>query len=208
MRKHVNDLFADAQKFAKTLRSVRACEPTGGTEDQVLSMAVAVHMGKCEIMSYEEKNFGPLNWIGCMSWFIWRNYLKWMSPTAQATEDGGGALVGSGACNSTLDGGGTSIRIALASGAVEDDAGNLRSVLALPAGLKPELRFGIGTKYAKLVRQVVLWTQAVCLMADSTKIKSDTLEKRNAIAAFSRPEAAELPETSQFFSLLRNAHLA
>ena len=45
-------------------------------------------------------------------------------------------------------------------------------------------------------------------MAESSKRKSDALEKRNAIAVFSRPEASGLPETAQFFATIRQIYLS
>lgn len=119
VQKHVNDHSADAQKLAKTHRSMYACKPTVVTEDQMLSMIVAVHVEKCETMSYDHKDFRPFNWIGFKAWVIWRNHPKCVSPTAHAAEDGGDALVGSGADDSALDGAVSSIENALALGAVE-----------------------------------------------------------------------------------------
>ena len=46
------------------------------------------------------------------------------------------------------------------------------------------------------------------VLAESAKRKLDVLEGRNAIAAFSRPEPASLPETLQFFSAIRAIYLA
>lgn len=76
VHKHVNNLSADVQKFGKTLRSVRACEPTGVTEDQVMAMAVAVYERMCETMLSEYKNFDPNHWITFKTWINWRNHLK------------------------------------------------------------------------------------------------------------------------------------
>lgn len=64
VRKHINNLSADAQKFKKHLRTVRLCEPTGVSEDEMLSMAVAVHIEKCTAMSYEYKSSGHNNLVG------------------------------------------------------------------------------------------------------------------------------------------------
>lgn len=50
--------------------------------------------------------------------------------------------------------------------------------------------------------------QAVRSIAESAKRNSDAIEELNAITAFSRPEACNLPQTSQFFAALRRVHLA
>lgn len=36
-------ISSDCQKFRQALRFIRACKPTGVTEDQILSMAIANH---------------------------------------------------------------------------------------------------------------------------------------------------------------------
>lgn len=61
VQKHFNNLSTDAQKLVKTLWLVRKCEPTGVTEDQVLSIAVSSHARKYETMFYEQKDFGLFN---------------------------------------------------------------------------------------------------------------------------------------------------
>lgn len=59
MRKRVNAVSTEVHNYAKALRSMRACKPTGVTKDQVMALAVAFHEIKCEIISYEYKNFDP-----------------------------------------------------------------------------------------------------------------------------------------------------
>lgn len=73
---------------------------------------------------------------------------------------------------------------------------------------KGEERFRIGGRNAKLVRQEELRTQALRSMAESAKRKSDALEEQNAIAVFSRQDAASLPDSAQFFEALRRTYLA
>lgn len=101
--KHVEELSADVQKFANKQGSVPACEPKSVIEDQVLLIAVAVHVGKCETMSFDHKNFGPLNWIGFVTWLIWWNHPKWMRITARANDDDVSATVDSRPNNASLD---------------------------------------------------------------------------------------------------------
>ena len=84
-------------------------------------------------------------------------------------------------------------------GGLEAGTSDDQSVRKSPPAKQEEERFGLGTKSAKLIRQEELRMQAVRSMAESAKRKSDALEERNAIAAFSRPEAKELLEKKQFF---------
>lgn len=59
----------------------------------------------------------------------------------------------------------------------------------------------------KLAKQEEMLTQVVHSIAESAKRKSDALEERNVIAIFSRPEAANLLESSMFFDAMRQIHL-
>lgn len=206
IRNHAGDLSADAQKFSKTLRTVRACGPTGVTENQVLSMAVAVHVGKCATMNYEQKDFSHSNWPGFKAWNLWKNHPKWTSPAATDSTSGGTETT-------SAQGGGTTQAPFIeqqqcSSQTLEPNTNEADNVRNRSPARNAEERFGLGTKTAKLVRQEELRTQAVRSMAESAKRKSDALEERNAIAAFSRPEAEGLPETSQFFAALRSNYLA
>lgn len=53
---HFDVISADAQKFFVSLRKLRACSPTGVSEDSITSMAVAVHTGATKVMDYEQKD--------------------------------------------------------------------------------------------------------------------------------------------------------
>ena len=62
-------------------------------------------------------------------------------------------------------------------------------------------------KGAKLSKPEEIGTKAVCKLADAAKGKSYSLEERNAITIFSRPEAQGLPEKDEFFAELRKIYL-
>lgn len=61
-----DEVATDIQKFRDALRRVKACNPIGVTEVEILSMSIAVHLGKRDTMSYEACNY-PAN--------RWRNHL-------------------------------------------------------------------------------------------------------------------------------------
>lgn len=63
-RKQVAELSTDAQKFAVTFYKVCARNPTGVNEDDILSMAVTVRMGKARTRDYELKLCCKKNWLG------------------------------------------------------------------------------------------------------------------------------------------------
>lgn len=203
---HFNDLSTDAQKFAKTLWSVLACEPTAVRDEQVLSMAVAVHVRKCETISYEYKDLGSLSCICYNAWHIWQSHSKWIQPTAHGTGDSVDVPAGSGANDSAMNEAETPIKNVLAPNAVKDNQGDSQSVQALPAGRKLEEHFGMGAKNGKLVWQKELQTQKVWSMADSAEHMLDVSEELYSIAPFSFQKAAELLINSQFFAVLRKAY--
>lgn len=70
VRSKFDKLSAYVQKFRTSLRLVRACNPTGVTEDDILTMALAVHVGKRSTMSYDTRTV-PLT--------IWKNHLTFNS---------------------------------------------------------------------------------------------------------------------------------
>ena len=55
-------------------------------------------------------------------------------------------------------------------------------------------RYNIWPRAAKNIRQEHIRTQAVRSMAESAKRTSEAIEEHNAITAFPRPEASELPK--------------
>lgn len=198
-RKHVADLSADVQKFNTALRKLRACGPTGVNEDQVLSMAVAIHMEVTNSMDYEHKDYVKENWLSFNAWKVWSRHPKWATakPALSTTHSSAEAEA-----TPTL----TSPE--QLRGALEEGSHDPCGVTRGGSAAKAEERFGLGTRSAKLIRQEELRTQAVRSMAESAKRKSDALEERNAIAVFSLPEAAGLPETSQFFAAIRQMYLS
>lgn len=71
--------------------------------------------------------------------------------------------------------------------------------------LKTMKRHKLGEKKAKQMHQEAVRKSDVQLMADSAKRKSEVLEERNEIEAFSWNDEINLPET-QIFKTLREIH--
>lgn len=198
-RKHVAELSADVQKFGIALRKIRACNPTGVQDADIISMAVAVHMGKATTMDYETKDYCKENWLSYKAWKVWNTHPKWSM--SQASDEASSTPHLKAAIPVTQgDHADTSDEL---EGNTRDEQGVRR---ASPS--KSVERFGLGTRNAKLIRQEELRTQAVRSMAESAKRKSDALEERNAIAVFSRPEATSMPETAHFFAAVRQTYLS
>lgn len=120
--KHVNNLFADAQKFFYTPRLVRLCNPTCMTEGQVLSMCMAVCVSNCEIISCDHNDYGPFNWEGFSVYLIWRNHVTCASPTTHLAADKSGKSDSFCRNQSAFDGSQASVINASSAGVVEENA--------------------------------------------------------------------------------------
>lgn len=57
-----DQVSADVQKFRRALRIVHASHPTGVVEEQILSMAIAIHLDKIGKMSYDFKDLQHDAW--------------------------------------------------------------------------------------------------------------------------------------------------
>lgn len=62
MRAKFEELSADIQKFWEALRLICTSNPTGVTEDEVLSMAIAKHLGKRLCTSYDARAYPRGKW--------------------------------------------------------------------------------------------------------------------------------------------------
>jgi hypothetical protein len=56
-------ISADCQNFGKALRVVHASRSTGVSEDGMLSMSIAVHLGKSPRMDYRFKDVPHAEWV-------------------------------------------------------------------------------------------------------------------------------------------------
>lgn len=62
VRAKFDEVAADVQNFRHPFRLFRACNPTGVTQDEVLSMEISVHLGKRKYMAYEAPYFPHCQW--------------------------------------------------------------------------------------------------------------------------------------------------
>lgn len=199
-KSHFSELSRDCQKFQKALRLVNISNPTGCTEENILSMAVAVHLQKTTRMDYEFKTFCKETWSYFRAWQVLHTSPKWETSSTQDSNVHNEAPTSEEPNNAPrLD--------SQERNEQEDNREDTASLMLTDSRSQTPERFSFGTKAAKLMRQESLRTRAVQSMAESAKRKSDALEERNAIAVFSRKEAEGLPETEQYFSALRKIHL-
>lgn len=198
IRQHFSDMSADVQSFRVAMYRVTNSNPTGVVAGNIESMAVAIHLGKTNVMYYHYKDLPPTQWLYYKAWKVLLAHPKW-SDVPEANETGG---LEQESENNHADTAG--------SGSPEGESPQkTASNSTQSSGERMKVdRFPIGARGAKLITQEELRTQAVRTLAESAKRKSDILEEKNAISVFSRPEAQGLPETDEFFDAIRRTYLA
>lgn len=77
VRAKFDEVSADVQKFRGALRKVTSSFPTGCSDTEVLSMAIAIHMGKRSDMSYEAKMYPHSSWRNHLAYKILRRLPKY-----------------------------------------------------------------------------------------------------------------------------------
>ena len=80
------NIARQAKKFNKALARVYAANPTGVTEEQKVNMAVAIHLGKIDAMSYRFKDFEANTWKFFLAWQILKSHPAFLPPR-MPTED-------------------------------------------------------------------------------------------------------------------------
>lgn len=78
-------MSADCQKIRSVLGLIRACRPTGVTEEQILSMAIAKHLGMRETMSYDARDFPHEQWNNNNAYLILRCVPKFRDDMEQGS---------------------------------------------------------------------------------------------------------------------------
>ena len=189
IKQNFSDVSADVQKFGVALMRVRASNPTGVGEEGVLFMAVAIQTGRTNVMEYDYKDLYKDEWMYYRAWTVLRNHPKW-APVDSNTHAASTA-VGEAIEEPTVS---------------APEAQHIHSDDTTPH--KRTQRFGLGTRGAKMAKQEEIRTMAVHSLAHSAKRKIESLEERNAIPVFSRPEAQGLTETTEFFADLSKTYLA
>lgn len=77
-------IAADVQKFRSALRHISACKPTGVNAENMLSMAIAKHLGKRKSMSYDAKDFPHHRWLHHLAFKVLRNHPKFQDIRTEA----------------------------------------------------------------------------------------------------------------------------
>ena len=71
-----DNVFGEVQKFNKSLRLVEISHPSGVTEEQKVSMAIAIHLKLTKKMDYEFKDFEKSKWRLYGAWDVLRHLPK------------------------------------------------------------------------------------------------------------------------------------
>lgn len=162
---HVAELSADTQKLASAFRKVRSCNPTGVSEEDILSTAVAIQMGKSRTMDYEMKGYCKENWLGYKAWLAFRRYAKWA-----ISETGDQENLSSTRPEWQSQQLSAPTPLSAASYGLEEETtqkDSVRQGAASNSGVRP-----IGSCKDNFVREEELRTQALLRMAESAKRKS------------------------------------
>lgn len=191
---HFQYLSADVNNFRSALRTIIASSPTGVNDNKIQNMAVALHLGKAFKMQYTFKDFNRFEWHSFKACLVMRKHPKWAGlPTGT---------------NMELMSRDRSAKKTMKRRGFEYQPINLKYNRLGNRKKKSVARYLVGVRKANSAKEEQLKTQAVRYMAESTKQKSDCLEKCNAIAFSSRPEAEGLEEMKQFFQYMRALHFA
>lgn len=139
-KNHFADFSADAQKFCSALRKVRASNPTGVNEDNIHSMAVAIHIEKTEVMDYSFKDYFTGKWLSFKAWKRAKSHPKWLTHPSEISSESDGRDTSSFDHGPPSTAGGTS----------NEEAIQSRNAVATPT--KSVERFRIA-RNAKMIRQ-------------------------------------------------------
>lgn len=135
--------------------------------------------------------------MGYKAWNVWSKYPQWAVTAAEDGELENSPPAGDkekfSQKNNSAGASAVQSDLEVEAGSSHED--NVRRTPTASPGRKP-----IGSRNMNLLRQEEWHTQAVRSMAYSGIQKSGALEERNAIAIFSRSEAAGMPEKESFFA--------
>jgi hypothetical protein len=80
-----DQVFPEINKFNESLRLIHASNPTGCNEDNILSMAIALHLGEAKRMDYNFRSFEHTKWANYSAWKILSVAPKFRPPSSTMT---------------------------------------------------------------------------------------------------------------------------
>lgn len=217
-------IAADIQKFQKSLRLVHSCSPTGTTDQQVLSMAIAIHVGKINRMSYEFKDLDHDVWLYHLAYKALKNHPKFMfqssattstAPSAQREQNENTRI---GSIEPVTEEGGNGNEISAVIESASSSAVNSVVNSAANSDREEEKKTvhenPIGRKNAKRQMQADAMAKEnmnnARSIARSLKLKADLEEEKNAMRMFSLSPCEteeDKREKDEFFRMMRRRYL-
>lgn len=201
-----DDVSADVQKFRESLQLVQASHPTGVTEDQILSMAIAKHLGKRNKMSYDAKDYPHENWKNHLAFKTLRGHPKFCDLPVSAQGSQCDEVVPS-SVTGTEENDTEEIIPVLQAAVVETN--NNKTTEKIISRSRP-----IGKKAAIRIRAEDAMKEASVKnagsIAASLKRRTELMEEKNAMLAFSREDCEteeDLKERSEFLRMIRKRHM-
>jgi hypothetical protein len=79
-----DNVFPDINKFNEALRFVQSSHPTGVNDDNIISMAIALHLGKTKRMDNNMRDYEHTQWPNYGAWKILSSAPKFRPPTIVA----------------------------------------------------------------------------------------------------------------------------
>ena len=80
-----NNVFCNLNKFNISLNKVLATKPSGVPEEQIISMAVALHLNKATGRDYNQKYFETRRCVNYEAWLVMKDSRKFAPPTFTGT---------------------------------------------------------------------------------------------------------------------------
>ena len=223
-----DSISADCQKFRSALRFIRMCEPSGVTEDNIFSMAVAKHLGKRSTMSYDARDYPYERCNNHLAFKVLRRVPKFQDqndsePIDSSNGDGRGTVTsvfasvdatGNAADNRGSNGG--------EAGLIENEKDSTdvspNAVTPSGSGTVTEGRAMSGGHYSRKRAKKELYNQKfdqitlqnARVMAKSMRRRVELMEEKNAMHAFSVGQfntEEEKRDRDEFFRLTRIDHL-
>ena len=66
--------------FNKCLLTIYKSNPTGVTEEEKINMAIAIHVGKVDVMNYRMKDYEPNDWKLYQAWLVLKDHPAFLPP--------------------------------------------------------------------------------------------------------------------------------
>ena len=223
-RQHFADLSADVQKFWRSVTTVRNSCPTGTNEEDNLSMAIAIHLGKTSKMDYEYKTTDPMSWVNYLAFLVLKEEPKWAG-IADVARKSSKLLIGSfvapalSASDATMM---VTSSTDLKTPVIDQSDAVVLSESSPNGSVPPEISHSgrkkrrgsgnVGRNEAKRTRREDIATRAVVDLARAMNEKNVVMEERNGILAFTSDVGEQTEEDkntkAMYLRELRKIHLA